>query len=194
MNELQIPYGTTKPEVVAALGRNARIAQQPAGTPYLAIHIIMERSTAKSMDCYVEFESAHEAQYAVGRFENQLKNGHHPRIGDRKVRMELCSQEELMRELFPKAKCVQWHGQIPTVHPPIDKLSVGFQGFITGEELVMTAKFAEFPQRVRRPLSLVFKQSLPWHAVPFRTTSRTARVRVHHQLACKGWCSCSVSD
>ncbi|KAK5006509.1 hypothetical protein LTR28_006413, partial [Elasticomyces elasticus] len=49
---MNIPYGTTKNEIVAAVGRNARLVSQPPGSPYYAIHIIMERSTGKTMDCY----------------------------------------------------------------------------------------------------------------------------------------------
>lgn len=45
----QIPYSLTKQEVLGFLGRNAKIVTPDLGVP---IHIIMDRSTGKTMDCY----------------------------------------------------------------------------------------------------------------------------------------------
>lgn len=142
-----IPYGTTKNEVIAALGRSTRIAAQPKGTAYLAIHIIMERSTAKTMDVYVELDTFDEAKAAIAGFQQRCSNNRHPRIGDRHVDMELSSQEALMKELFPRAKCVNWSGQVPHVYASTEAFNSGFQGFVTSEEMVMITKHAETPQR-----------------------------------------------
>lgn len=145
---VQIPYGTTKNEIVAAVGRNARLVSQPVGTPFYAIHIIMERSTGKTMDCYVELESDAEAIYTVNNYQHRCMNGRAPRIGDRHIEMEVSSQEALMKELFPRAKCVKWDGQSPTVYKTNEPFNSGFNGFLTGEEMVMVQKHAETPQRV----------------------------------------------
>jgi len=144
----QIPYGTTRNEVVAFLGHNAPLVRYPAHTSYFGIHIIMDRPTAKSMDCYVEYEREEHAQLAASRFNDQTRIGKRARLGDRQVRVELSSQEQLMKELFPKAKCVVWKGQEPLITFPNDEHSSGFKGFITSEEMVMTIRWAENPGRV----------------------------------------------
>jgi hypothetical protein len=168
-----IPYGTTKNEVIAALGRSARIAFQPKGTPHLAIHIIMERSTGKTMDTYVELDTVEEAKMAVAAFQQRCINNRHPRIGDRHVEIELSSQEALMKELFPRAKCVKWEGHTPHVYTSTEAYNSGFQGFITNEEMVMITKHAETPQRSPFALRCVHRtyetmisimHKYPWHA------------------------------
>lgn len=143
-----IPYTTTKNEVIAALGKSTRITSQPPRTPYYAIHIIMERSTGKTMDVYVELESAAEAKDAVDAFQQRCMVNRQPRIGDRHIDITLSSQEELMGELFPRAKCVRWEGSVPVVYETSEPYNSGFQGFLSGEELVMITKHAETPQRV----------------------------------------------
>lgn len=115
----------------------------------------MERSTAKSMDVFVEFESERDAALAVLRFQREPRRattqGHarKPRMGDRTVKVELASQSELMQELFPRAKCVQWNGQDPTVFAPAEEWTSGFSGFVTPEELHSTVKYATNPSRSR---------------------------------------------
>ncbi|KAI5203040.1 hypothetical protein E4T38_05337 [Aureobasidium subglaciale] len=168
-----IPYGTSKNEVVATLGRSTRITPQPRGTAYFAIHIIMERSTGKTMDCYVEIETPELAEATVNAYRQRLENKRPPRIGERYIDISLSSQEALMTELFPRAKCVEWDGHNPIVHTTDELYNSGFQGFVTAEELVMITKHAETPQRspfalrcVNRTyeamISLMHKY--PWHA------------------------------
>lgn len=114
----------------------------------------MERSTAKSMDCFIEFETDAEASLAYDRTIRQQNFGHRrPRIGDRIVSVHLSSQEELMKEVFPRAKCVRWQGQHPTEVAPEFPFNSGFQGFITAEEMHMVVKFANNPNRVSRKIS-----------------------------------------
>ena len=153
-----VPYDSTKQEVIAFLGRNARLVMQPDGTPYYAIHITMERSTAKTLNIFAEFESPEEAQITVNRFEKQRqkrKDGEDkkcrwPRLGDRAVQVDTTSQSELMAELFPKAKCVTWKGCEPHVGEPEPGTNLtGFSGFVTNEELHSVEKFAAHPQRSR---------------------------------------------
>lgn len=110
----------------------------------------MERVTSKTLDCYVEFTSVSEAIAAVNRFESLKMSGRSGRLGQRHVEVELSSQEELMKQLFPKAKNVQWTGSRPNIIPrdPDDHYNSGFQSFITSEELVMLVKHVESPQRV----------------------------------------------
>lgn len=132
---------------MAFLGRNAKIVSE---NEYEPIHIIMERVTSKTLDCYVEFISLEEAVIAVERFDVNRTGGRSGRLGQRHVEVEVSSQEKLMKELFPKAKNVKWQGAQPKIIPrdPNDPYNSGFQGFISSEELVMLVKHVESPQRV----------------------------------------------
>lgn len=127
------------------LGRQTRILR---GDPGSAIHIIMERSTAKTMDCYVELETPEDVQDTVTRINRVQELGRPPRLGARHVDVEISSQDVLLKELFPRAKCVVWRGGSPQVMPNTDPYSTGFQGFFTGEEMVGMVRHAETPQRV----------------------------------------------
>lgn len=143
------------------------MVEYPPRSSYFAVHIIMERSTAKSMDCYVEFQREDHAHLVVRRFNEQGRLGRRPHMGDRQVRIELSSQEQLMQELFPKTKCVRWIGQEPEITQPVDTYSSGFKGFVTSEEMVMTIRWAENPGRVSlrihyqlaSPLTLMFQSN-----------------------------------
>ena len=53
-----------------------------------------------------------------------------------------------MKELFPRAKNVQWKGQVPVIVQTDEPFNSGFKAFLTPEELVMMVKHAEQPQRV----------------------------------------------
>lgn len=132
--------------MVSFLGSNAKVIPPALGT---GVHIIMERTTGKTMDCYVEFLSVYEAQIAV----NQLVYRGHPlRLGnpphDRVVNVTMSSQDELMKQLFPRAKNVVWLNGKPVIHASNEPFNTGFKTFITGEELVMMCKHAEQPHRV----------------------------------------------
>lgn len=129
------------------LGPNAKIITPDVSTP---IHIIMERATGKTMDCYVEFVSKDDAQASVNRL---VYRGHnHLRLGvppyDRVVSIEMSSQEALMKQLFPRAKNVQWRGGKPTIVESNEPYNTGFKSFLTAEELVMMVRHAEQPHRV----------------------------------------------
>lgn len=184
-----IPYSTTKNEVVAALGRSTRIANMPSGTPYYGIHIIMDRPTGKTMDCFVELDSLAEAKNAIASFQQRCANGRQPRIGDRHVDMTLSSQEELMKELFPRAKCVKWEGQIPTIFESDEPYNSGFSGFINSEEMVMMAKHAETPQRspfAQRCVNRTYETMIsilhkyPWFSGEYITM--TERMHIYHAV------------
>ena len=61
----------------------------------------MERTTGKTMDCYVELETIHEARSIVNSYTARCARGRTPRVGERHVAIELSSQEALMLQLFP---------------------------------------------------------------------------------------------
>jgi len=145
----------------------------PRNSGTYAIHIMFDRQSAKSGDCYIEFPSAS----AVALVMNSRKNTHqsdgkvYRNISDRRVYLEPSTHEELMREVFPKAKCVTWYGQEPVIHPPNDIYTSGFAEFVTSEELVLTNRWANEPHKSKytgthpqRPyeslITLLFKVSL----------------------------------
>ena len=101
------------------------------------------------MDCYVEFQSVYEAQIAVNHLVyrgHALRLGHSPH--DRVVNVTMSSQDELMKQLFPRAKNVVWVDGKPVIQASNEPFNTGFKTFITGEELVMMCKHAEQPHRV----------------------------------------------
>ncbi|EZF11498.1 hypothetical protein H112_07506 [Trichophyton rubrum D6] len=138
-----IPYNLLAREVMHFLGRRANLLPESRGT---SIHVIMERSTAKTMDCYVELLTQADAEEALSWVNRNLP-AHSPRLGDRHVHVEMSSQDALLREIFPRAKCVLWKNGIPEIQPNTDRYSTGFQGFLTNEELFCMVHYAEAPKR-----------------------------------------------
>lgn len=132
-------------EITQFLGRQARLISTDDGCP---IHIIMERSTAKTMDCYVEFQTQGDAKDAVYRANKMQETGRIPKLGNRHINVELSNQDALLRDLFPRAKCVVWRDGVPYVMPNTESWSTGFTGFLTGEEVVGAIRHAEVPNRV----------------------------------------------
>ena len=110
----------------------------------------MDRLTGKTMDAYVEFQSLDAATKAVQRHEENCKAGRPSKIRDREIDVELSSQEQLMKEIFPKAKGVQWLRNVPIFRPhdePNGQSHI-FTGFITNEELTVVSKLVDNPHRV----------------------------------------------
>ena len=114
------------------------------GTP---IHIVMERSTAKTMDCFVELTFPSDAYPLAVRHENAMMSGRHPKMGTRHVILEISSQDELLGNLFPRAKNTTWIEGVPIVQKNRDPYSSGFKGFFTSEEMIGMIRHAEVPQR-----------------------------------------------
>jgi hypothetical protein len=107
----------------------------------------MERSTAKTMDCYVELQTPQGAQSTAQRHENLIASGKHPKLGTRQVGIEVASQDDLLADLFPRAKSIVWCSGTPILVPNDDPYSSGFTGFFTLEEMVGLVRHAENPQR-----------------------------------------------
>ncbi|KAB8255150.1 hypothetical protein BDV32DRAFT_154517 [Aspergillus pseudonomiae] len=167
-----IPYSVTKNEIAQFVGRPARLIK---GCP---IHIIMERSTAKTMDCFVETETQEAAQRTVDRINSIYETGRAPRLGLRRVDVEYSNQDALLKDLFPRAKCIAWEDGMPRELPNTDPYSTGFSGFITSEEIVGAIRHAEIPHRspfsVKCPqrtyestISTLYK--FPWYATMLYT-------------------------
>ena len=140
---LQIPYDLTKEALLNFLGPHAKIITNDLGPP---IHIIMDRSTGKTMDCFVEFFSTPDARACINSI--LLRSVSQNRIGDRVVEVMLSGQEELMTELFPKAKNVKWQGAKPVIKEATELFNSGFKAFVSLEELGCLVRHAEQPHRV----------------------------------------------
>ena len=151
---LQIPYDLSKTAVAQFLGTHAKLITPDLGP---AVHIIMDRATGKTQDCYVEFYSTPDAiawEKAIRARGNGIN-----RIGDRLIDVTVSSQDELLKELFPRAKSVVWDGGSPHVQDPQEAYNTGFKTFISAEELQILVRHAEQPQRVSlKPLNLLTRQ------------------------------------
>ncbi|KAI5293992.1 hypothetical protein KEM52_004898 [Ascosphaera acerosa] len=142
----QVPFTIAKAELSQFIGRATRPLVTECGP---AVHIIIERSTGKTMDCFIEFASTADAHATLAWINGTFENGQPTRLGNRYVQAEMSSQSELMRAMFPRAKCVRWEGGVPVVVPRSEGeiWSTGFTGFLTEEELFSTIRHAESPLR-----------------------------------------------
>lgn len=139
-----IPFSTSRSEIIAFLGRNSKIlndSEEP-------VHIIMDKATSKTMDAYVEFHTLADAMRSAERHHQNLLNGRTSRLGDRPIEVELSSQGSLMKDLFPHARGVLWDGPHPKLkrHNPREPWN-NFKGFINVEEMTMLVKHVEVPHR-----------------------------------------------
>lgn len=121
------------------------LAPREPGCP---IHIIMERSTSKTMNCYVEFRTQEAAVDAHRKFKHLGMSCKSPRIGPRFVEVDLSDQDKFLEALFPKARGLVWENGVPRKIENTDPYSAGFQGFLTREEIIGLHRHAEMPQRV----------------------------------------------
>ena len=116
-----------------------------------SIHVIMERPTSKTMDCFIELLTPEAAADAFQKHENLVMSGKHPRIGTRHVEVLISSQDELLTAIFPRARGIVWENGIPRKIENHDPYSTGFKSFFTREEMIGMFRHAETPQRVRTP-------------------------------------------
>ncbi|KAJ5612154.1 hypothetical protein N7510_005348 [Penicillium lagena] len=184
-----IPYTVTRQEVLQFVGRSARVISVQKGC---SVHIIMERSTGKTMDCFVEFDNVAAANETVTRINRVHEMGRSPRMGNRHVEVAMSSQDELLKALFPRAKCMKWVDGQPVLQENKDWWSTGFQGFFTDEEMFCVLRHAEAPQRssfaskvpqrtYESIISTLWKACLfPWHATNMYTVH--ARQKLYDTL------------
>lgn len=133
------------------------IKKHSSGYP---VHIIMEKPTGKTMDCFVEFPSHEAARDCVKRYEFSAQPGRGTKIGNRCVSLDLSSQAELMRAVFPRARFVKFDELTgrPTIvsHSEDPSWTAGFRGYFNLEEIYGMTRFAETPSRVSDSSTAVY--------------------------------------
>jgi hypothetical protein len=178
-----IPYAITRQEVIAFVGQQAQINRMPASSPYFAVHIIMERESGKTMDCFIELSTPKEATWIANTMRTRAKSGRPPKIDNRIVDPRVSSQEELMHALFPRARHVAWNDNDPIIDFTPRQYctgipAAGFHGFLHSEEIVGMLKVVEqdnghtfagkVPCRVYETMISVIHK-YPFHAVDYVT-------------------------
>ena len=91
------------------------------------------------MDAFVEFTCPKDAYRCVTRKRGKI-------LGARHVLLDVVGQEELMKEIFPRAKGVTWDGVIPKVLNTENGNTKA--DLVTKEELVLVVGHARTPHRV----------------------------------------------
>jgi hypothetical protein len=165
LTSLQVPYNVTQKDILNFLckdflGRDAKIVTPEYGP---AVHVMMDRTSGKTLDVYVEFLSHRDAVVFTQKLAIAREKEHRKlMIGERHITWEISSQEALMRDLFPRAKNVVWEGQMPKIIADTTPYNTGFKCFITNEELLSMAKQAEQPNKVLpHPYSLGIDTNTP---------------------------------
>ena len=102
------------------------------------------------MECYVEFLNEQEAEDTVKRVNRGADIGQGPRMGVRRIDVELSTQEDFLKAMFPLTKCIRWEDGRPIRVPnrEDENWSTGFKGFLTEEEMFCNLRHAEMPHRV----------------------------------------------
>ncbi|KAI1865196.1 hypothetical protein JX265_008243 [Neoarthrinium moseri] len=138
-----IPFSVPRAHIFALFGSNAKLIRDVEEP----VHIIMCKVTSKTHDAFVEFRSYDDAANAYERFKRHSDAGRVTRLGDRPVEVEVSSQTELMKQLFPIATGVVWHGTHPMIQSDSPYSFENFKAFVTEEEMAMLVKHVEFPMR-----------------------------------------------
>lgn len=152
IHSIQIPFTVSTQEITQFITRFSPIPMLKKHDLGYPIHIIMEKPTGKTMDCYVEFPSHEAALSCVRRFEHTAHPGRGTKLGTRNVSLDLSNQAELMEAVFPRARLVEFDvytGQPRIVSQDHDHSgwSAGFRGYFTLEEIYGITRFAECPSR-----------------------------------------------
>lgn len=100
------------------------------------------------MDCYVELKTPKDAEDTFKRINRIYETGRNPRLGNRHVDVELANQNMLLKDLFPRAKSIEWINGVPCYSPDNDPFCASHIRFFTGEEITLAIRHAEIPQRV----------------------------------------------
>ena len=132
------PFGVTRNQIHAVCGNHSGIVEHPDGQ--LMIHIIMDRRTSKTGEIYVEFDTMREAENVIKRLSNTRSRQPIAKLLDRECRVRSSSQDELLKALFPAAKC-NWRDGKPVFNLTRMDGSPAFTSFLDKEEIHYLKKF-----------------------------------------------------
>lgn len=111
------------------------------------VHITIDRTTGRTLDCFVGFQSENDAREVLRRI---MKISHgNLRMGSSRLHVTLSNQNALLKAIFPKSKSVDRVIGSPRGGSSRNaRSSGGFDGFITDEELTSLVRFANDAERV----------------------------------------------
>lgn len=143
---------------MVALGQDVVVQDYPKSSGIYAIHIIQDRMNGKTDDVYVELKDWNEAEKVVRRYDNQIFRDRTPKLGNRRVKISLATASNLMKAIFPRAKCLWVNGKPERPEEWLRDHPSNWDGFVTREEMVKILMFTEQTNsaKVRKaiPLSL----------------------------------------
>ncbi|KAK6333590.1 hypothetical protein TWF718_011396 [Orbilia javanica] len=134
-----IPYNLDDDMLFEFLGKIPGLVPQEHG----GVHIIMDRTTGKTMDCFLEFPSVGAAERFIQR---RCNNNRRCILGGRHISLELVREGELMRWLFPKVRGAAWGDNGDLIFGEWEGLNAPVE-IISREELVMILGHARTPHR-----------------------------------------------
>jgi hypothetical protein len=144
-NNLQNPFNIRVNEILVALGQECIIQDYPQSSGIFAVHIIQDRMTGKTNDVYVELKDWAEAEKVIRRYNTQAQRERTPKLGSRRAKMALATSSNMMKAIFPRAKCTWSNGHPERPEQWLIDNPCQWDGFITKEELVKVLLFAEQP-------------------------------------------------
>jgi hypothetical protein len=118
------------------------------------IHFLMERSTAKTGDCWIELPDNATMDHVMRRYTALQNQGRPAKLNGRILDMERTNQGELMRAIFPHTKDMWFDPEtgipvkVKAADGEADLYSQGFRGFLTREEMRCVVIHALQPNRV----------------------------------------------
>lgn len=119
------------------------VQDYPQSSGIYAIHIIQDRMTGKTNDVFVELRDWNEAEKVMRRYNNQASKERAPKLGNRRAKMLLATASNLMKAVFPRAKCMWVNGKPERPTEWLNDNPCNWDGFITREEMVKVLMFAE---------------------------------------------------
>nr|POF05948.1 hypothetical protein CFP56_53335 [Quercus suber] len=148
-----MPYALPRSGVSKFIGDKVQILAQPPGTPYQAVHVITDPYTGKTIDTFVEFSEKSDVDRVLEQWNKKVATRRYLKLGNRPVSLSASNQQDLMDELFPRAKSAFFVDGSPRIIEAdewyyLNAKAAGFSGFLQSEEIVHMIRHAEFPARV----------------------------------------------
>ena len=108
----------------------------------------MDRRTSKTGEIYVEFDSFREAENVIRRLSNTRNRQPIAKLLDRDCRARMSSPDELMRALFPAARC-SWQDGNPVFDQTRMNGTQAFTSFLDKEEIHYLKKFMQDSRKAK---------------------------------------------